>query len=38
MIDLARWYVGDFAQISGHLTSFVEREGPGGPRALHVRQ
>jgi predicted dehydrogenase len=32
MIDLARWYVGDIARVSGHLTSFVEREGPaGGP-------
>jgi predicted dehydrogenase len=32
MIDLARWYVGDIARVSGHLTSFVDREGPeGGP-------
>jgi predicted dehydrogenase len=33
MIDLPRWYVGDIARVSGHLTSFVEREGPegGGP-------
>jgi predicted dehydrogenase len=32
MIDLSRWYIGDIARISGHLTSFVEREGPdGGP-------
>jgi predicted dehydrogenase len=32
MIDLARWYVGDIARVSGHLTSFVERDGPvGGP-------
>ena len=32
MIDLARWYVGDIARISGHLTSFVDRDGPeGGP-------
>ena len=32
MIDLARWYVGDIATISGHLTSYVERDGPGGGR------
>jgi predicted dehydrogenase len=30
MIDFARWYVGDLAQISGHVTSFVERKGPEG--------
>jgi len=30
MIDLARWYVGDIARVSGHLTSFLDREGPGG--------
>jgi predicted dehydrogenase len=30
MIDLARWYVGDIARISGHATSFVERVGPEG--------
>jgi predicted dehydrogenase len=30
MIDLARWYVGDVARVGGHLTSFVEREGPTG--------
>jgi predicted dehydrogenase len=30
MIDLARWYVGGIAQISGHLTSFVEHKGPDG--------
>jgi predicted dehydrogenase len=30
MIDFARWYVGDIARVSGHLTSFVEREGPQG--------
>jgi len=28
MIDLARWYVGDIARISGHMTNFVERVGP----------
>jgi predicted dehydrogenase len=32
MIDFALWYVGDISRVSGHLTSFVEREGPeGGP-------
>src|SRR4029453_3514240 len=30
MIDLARWYVGDIARVSVHLTSFVERQGPDG--------
>jgi predicted dehydrogenase len=28
MIDFAGWCVGDIAQISGHVTSFVERKGP----------
>lgn len=32
MIDLARWYVGDIARVSGHLASFVERDGPDGER------
>jgi len=30
MIDLARWYVGDIARVSGHLSTFVERPGPDG--------
>ena len=32
MIDLARWYVGDIARVSGHLASFVDRDGPDGER------
>jgi predicted dehydrogenase len=28
MIDFARWYVGDIARVSAHLTTFVERPGP----------
>jgi len=32
MIDMARWYVGDIARVSGHLASFVERDGPDGKR------
>jgi predicted dehydrogenase len=32
MIDLARWYVGDIARVSGHLANFVERDGPDGRR------
>jgi predicted dehydrogenase len=30
MIDLARWYVGDIARVSGHLATFVKRPGPEG--------
>jgi predicted dehydrogenase len=30
MIDLARWYVGDIAKVSGHLATFVERPGADG--------
>lgn len=30
MIDLARWYVGDVAKVSGHLATFVERPGADG--------
>lgn len=30
MIDLARWYVGDIAQVCGHLSTFVKRPGPNG--------
>jgi predicted dehydrogenase len=29
-IDLARWYAGDIARVSGHLSTFVERPGPDG--------
>ncbi|HZO88730.1 MAG TPA: Gfo/Idh/MocA family oxidoreductase [Chthonomonadaceae bacterium] len=29
-IDLARWYVGDIARVSAHLTTHVERPGPDG--------
>ena len=29
-IDLARWYVGDIARVSGHLGTFVDRPGPDG--------
>jgi predicted dehydrogenase len=28
MIDLARWYIGDIARVSAHLSTFVERPGP----------
>jgi predicted dehydrogenase len=28
MIDFARWYVGDIARVSAHLTTFMERSGP----------
>ena len=30
MIDLARWYVGDIAQVSGQLSSFIARPGLDG--------
>ena len=30
MIDLARWYVGDIAQVCAQLSTFVERPGPDG--------
>ncbi len=30
MIDLARWYVGDIAQVSGQLSSFIDRPGLDG--------
>jgi predicted dehydrogenase len=30
MIDFARWYVGDIAKVSAHLTTFVERSDPDG--------
>ncbi len=30
MIDLARWYVGDIARVSGHLATYVERPGADG--------
>jgi len=30
MIDLARWYVGDIAKVSGHLATLVERPGADG--------
>jgi predicted dehydrogenase len=29
-IDLARWYVGEVARVSAHLSTFVERPGPEG--------
>ena len=32
MIDLARWYIGDVAKVSAHLTSFVGRVGAQGQR------
>lgn len=32
MIDLARWYVGEISRVSGHLASFVDRDGPDGER------
>jgi predicted dehydrogenase len=34
MIDLARWYVGDIARVSGSLKSLVARHGPDGERAF----
>jgi predicted dehydrogenase len=30
MIDMARWYVGDIAQVSGRLATHVTRPGPDG--------
>jgi predicted dehydrogenase len=30
MVDLARWYVGDIAQVCGQFTTFVERPGLNG--------
>ncbi len=30
LIDLARWYVGDIAKVSGHLATYVARPGPDG--------
>ncbi len=30
MIDLARWYLGDIAQVSAHMAAFVDRPGPDG--------
>jgi predicted dehydrogenase len=30
LIDLARWYVGDIARVSAHLSTYVERPGPEG--------
>jgi predicted dehydrogenase len=33
MIDLARWYVGDIAQVSAHLAAFVDRPGADGQPA-----
>jgi predicted dehydrogenase len=32
MIDLARWFVGDIAKVSGQLTTFVDRPDPNGER------
>jgi predicted dehydrogenase len=36
MIDLARWYVGDIARVSGRLRTFVDRVGPGGQPLLEA--
>ena len=30
LIDLARWYAGDIARVSGHIATFVDRPGPPG--------
>lgn len=32
LIDLSRWYLGDIANVSAHITSFIQHvEGDGGP-------
>jgi predicted dehydrogenase len=34
MIEMARWYLGDIAKVSGQLSTFVQRPGPDGGRLV----